>query len=255
VGQRWGVVSDIHGNLPALQAVVADAGAVDGWLNLGDIVSGFLWPAETAEWLMAQGWPTIAGNHERQTLNDSPARQGASDRFAAERLSPAQRDWLAALPATHQAAPGLFCVHGTPHTDLVYLLETVELSGRRAATAAEVDERLAGFGLEPGSLVLCGHSHVQRTLAVAGVQVLNPGSVGLQAFHHDWPHPHTVASGSPLARYAVVTGSRGEPGSPGTWSLDLRQVVYDWEAAAQRAESSGAPDWAHALRTGQPAPL
>ena len=55
---RWAVVSDIHGNLPALQAVVADAGAVDGWLNLGDILSGPLWPRETAEFLMARGWPT-----------------------------------------------------------------------------------------------------------------------------------------------------------------------------------------------------
>ena len=98
---RWAVVSDIHGNLPALQAVVAavaDAGGVDGWLNLGDIVSGPLWPRETAEWLMRQGWPTIAGNHERQLLTFARERMGPSDAFAAAALTEAQRAWLARLP-------------------------------------------------------------------------------------------------------------------------------------------------------------
>ena len=58
--KRWAIVSDIHGNLPALEAVLADAHGVDGWLNLGDIVSGPLWPRETAEFVMRQGWPTLA---------------------------------------------------------------------------------------------------------------------------------------------------------------------------------------------------
>jgi len=67
---RIAILSDIHGNLPALEAVVADAETrgCTQFLNLGDILSGPLWPAETADWLMPRGWPTIAGNHERQVL-------------------------------------------------------------------------------------------------------------------------------------------------------------------------------------------
>ena len=86
---KLAVVSDIHGNLLALRAVVADAGAVDGWLNLGDIVSGPLWPEETAQWLIERGWPTIAGNHERQVLTQTRERMSA--RRAAPRANTAVR--------------------------------------------------------------------------------------------------------------------------------------------------------------------
>ncbi|MDZ4355615.1 MAG: metallophosphoesterase family protein, partial [Variovorax sp.] len=63
-------LSDIHGNLPALNAVLADVArrGADLIVNCGDILSGPLWPAETAERLMALDLPTIAGNHERQLL-------------------------------------------------------------------------------------------------------------------------------------------------------------------------------------------
>ena len=120
---RLALVSDIHGNLPALLAVLADAGVVDAWINLGDILSGPLWPAETADWLMAQEkgqppWLTMAGNHERQVLTQPLARMGASDRHTAERLLPAHRAWIAALPPQLQPLPGLLCVHGTPASEI-----------------------------------------------------------------------------------------------------------------------------------------
>ena len=241
---KFGVVSDIHGNLPALLAVVADAGGVAGWMNLGDIVSGPLWPAETAAWLMQQGWPTIAGNHERQVLTDALARMGATDRYALERLSPAQRAWMAGLPEQMTPARGLWCVHGTPFSDLVYLLESVTPAGRHAATAAEIRQRL----IEPPAgtqMLLCGHSHMPREVRLEALQVVNPGSVGLQAFDHDWPHPHTVENHSPKARYALL--KQGQLG----WTVDLRAVAYDHEAAAAKAQQAGFADWAHALRTGR----
>ena len=247
---RLGVVSDIHGNLPALQAVVAAAGAVDGWLNLGDIVSGPLWPEETAAWLMQQGWPTIAGNHERQVLagmhgaTAAQADVAASDRFAAAHLRPEQRAWIAALPPSMQPAPGLMCVHGTPQSDLIYLLETVTPAGRSAASVAEVQGRLGS--LPAGTaLLLCGHSHVPRSVSVGPLHVANPGSVGLQAYAHDWPYPHTVHNGSPQARYAIVEQS------PSGWQLQLCTADYDHAAAARKAQAEGFDDWAHALATGQ----
>ena len=242
---RWAVVSDIHGNLPALEAVIADAGAaggVGGWLNLGDIVSGPLWPRETAALLMSLAWPTIAGNHERQLLSPARERMGPSDRFAADAITLAQRDWLAALPATMRPADGLLCVHGTPATDLQYLLETVAPQGLRAASSDEVQQRL---GPADASLVLCGHSHVPRDMALGAVRVANPGSVGLQAYDDDHPYPHVVEVGSPHARYAIVEHSAAGFG------VTLREVAYDWESAARRAETNGRGDWADALRTGR----
>ena len=246
---RLGVVSDIHGNLPALQAVFADAqaqGGVDGWLNLGDILSGPLWPAETADWLMARGWLTMAGNHERQLLTQPLAQMSPADRHTAERLTPAHRAWLAALPAQLRPAPGLLCVHGRPDSDVEYLLQTVDAAGQHDATPDDVARRLG----EPGAaLVLCGHSHLQRLMAVAlpagPVLVMNPGSVGLPAFDDEHGHPHVNEAGSPHARYALIEGEGPR------WQVALRQVVYDWEAAAAQAERHGRGDWADALRTGR----
>ncbi|MBZ3683477.1 metallophosphoesterase family protein [Providencia rettgeri] len=65
------VISDIHGNLSALQAVLADIEkeSVDLVVNLGDILSGPLYPFETANLLMQLDYPTIKGNHERQILS------------------------------------------------------------------------------------------------------------------------------------------------------------------------------------------
>ena len=239
---RWGVVSDIHGNLPALEAVLAHAGALDGWLNLGDIVSGPLWPRETAALLMALDWPTIAGNHERQLLTFERARMGASDAYAADAITPGQRRWLAALPATMAPAGGLLCVHGAPGDDLQYLLETVTPQGARAATPAEVAQRLAGVA---APLLLCGHTHVPRDLAVGSTRIANPGSVGLQAYDDDHPWPHVIENGSPQARYAVIEST------PAGWQLQLRAADYDFEPAARRAEANGRGDWADALRTGR----
>lgn len=253
---RIAAISDIHGNLPALDAVLADiaASAVDVTVNLGDILSGPLWIEETAARLIALDVPTIRGNHERQVLTLPPERMGASDRFAAERLSPATRDWLQALPETRALAPEVFCCHGTPADDLQYLLETTEpgfvrggATGIRAATAAEAGARLGDVvhGV-PQALVLCGHSHVPRALALPdGRLVVNPGSVGLQAYDDAHGHAHVVENGTPHARYALL--SRRSAG----WQVELRAVPYDHEAAARRAEAGGRPDWADALRTGR----
>ena len=141
---RIAVLSDIHGNLPALQAVLSDIArrGVDQVINCGDILSGPLWPRETGDALMALGWPAIAGNHERQLLACARRSGGPSDQFAFEHTTPAQRDWLAALPATLEPTPGVFVCHGQPGDDREYLLETVDSAGSRPATGAEVLQRL-----------------------------------------------------------------------------------------------------------------
>jgi len=237
---RIAVLSDIHGNLPALEAVVADAETrgCGLFLNLGDILSGPLWPAETADFLMARDWPTIAGNHERQVLTLPAERMNASDAFTRPRLSQAQLDWMATLPATLVFDDMLLC-HGTPASDVAPLVETLEPSGLRAASEAEIAARLEG---RSERMVLCGHTHLPRIHALAdGRQVVNPGSVGLQAYDDDQPWPYRVENGDPLARYAVVERE----------SITLHAVPYDHPAAARKAASEGRADWAIALATGR----
>ena len=260
--KRIAAISDIHGNLPALDAVLADIAAqqVDVIVNLGDILSGPLWAAATADRLMPLNLPTIAGNHERQLLTQSRDRMGASDAHTHDELLPQHRDWLAALPATLHLSDEVFCCHGTPDSDLVYFLETAVpgfagagrgANGVRAATLSEATER-AGDALRgvAHGLILCGHTHVPHVLQLAdGRLIVNPGSVGLQGFDDSHGQPHVIENGAPHARYALL--ERGTAG----WSVSLRAVIYDWEAAAQRAEREARPDWAHALRTGFVGPL
>lgn len=249
--KRLAILSDIHGNLPALEAVLAEAARanVDMIVNLGDILSGPLWPAETADRLMALDLPTIAGNHERQVLTQSIGQMSKSDAQTAPLLGARHKAWLASLPATRWLDDGVFCCHGTPTSDLVYLMETAESGhdrhgapGIRAATRDELASRLGGTS---AALVLCGHSHVPRLMRLGSTLVLNPGSVGLQAFHIAHDPPHRVENGSPLARWALAESTAGAG-----WRIELRATPYDWESAAARAELQGRPDWADALRTG-----
>jgi predicted phosphodiesterase len=237
---RTAVLSDIHGNLPALKAVIADAEArgCTQFLNLGDILSGPLWPAETADLLMARDWTTIVGNHERQLVQLPLERMNASDAFTRPLLSEAQLAWIAAMPAT-SALDDLYLCHGTPTNDVEHFLETVGPDGLHRASEAEVAERL---GNRPERLTLCGHSHIPGRLRLAdGRSVANPGSVGLQAFHDDQPWHYTVEIGDPRARYAVLDD--GE--------LVFHAVAYDHAAAAAKAEHEGRSDWAQGLATGR----
>lgn len=248
---RWAIVSDVHGNLPALEAVIVDIGRrsldrspIERVINLGDQVSGPLWPAETAALLMRQEWLHIAGNHDRQVARTAPAGHGASDRYAYGRLSPDHLAWLAGLSPRSSPTPDVLAFHGAPGSDLVYLLETVEKGNVRLATVAEITARLQG---ETAPLMLCGHTHQPRAVELPGVGlIVNPGSVGLPAYADDAPEPHIMEVGSPHARYAIV-----ETDGVSGWRAEFHLVAYDHAAAARQAARNDRPDWAAALATGR----
>jgi predicted phosphodiesterase len=246
---RIAAISDIHGNLPALEAVLADIDGLgaDVIVNLGDIASGPLWPRETIERLMPLGLATIAGNHERQVLTDPD--KGASDAFAAAEMTDEQRTWFAALPKTRWLTDDVFLCHATPTSDLYYWQESVDdgADRTRPATIEEIRARVGGFDLSAATLVLCGHTHVQRATALdARTTIVNAGSVGLQAYYTEYPHPHIAENGTPHARYTIVERAPGRG-----WNVTHRAVAYDWRAAAERADAGNRPEWARALRTGR----
>ena len=163
------IISDIHGNLPALQGVLADIdrAGVDHIINVGDTLGAPLESARTADLLTLRGIPMIAGNHERQLLTLPPERLNRSDACTASEVSQAHRDWLASAPPTLWLADGVFVCHGTPHSDLHYWLETITddfgrqgSPGVRAATQAEVLERLGTGPHTAASIIFCGHTHI-----------------------------------------------------------------------------------------------
>src|SRR5262245_49768605 len=141
---RFAAVADIHGNLPALETVIEDLArrGIDTVVNLGDHVSGPLWPRETAQALMQLGWTHIAGNCDRLVTQCEASKLGPSDRFAAERLEAEEMAWLRALPPTATPSSGVFLCHGTPDDDSTYLLEAVHRSPTRRLRYHELSARL-----------------------------------------------------------------------------------------------------------------
>jgi predicted phosphodiesterase len=218
---RVAALYDIHGNLPALEAVLAepDVAAADRVVVGGDALEGPM-PAETLALLVALGdraaW--VRGNTERELIERrgaDPAEGELWDRratWAAGRLTAEDLAFCGAWPLTASlTVDGLgavcFC-HATPRSDSE-IFTAVSSAGRVAPMLAAA----------PESAVVCGHTHVQFDRAIGAKRAVNAGSVGM---------PY-----------------QGEPGA--YWCLlgpdaELRRTDYDVEAAAERIRATGLPD-------------
>ena len=191
---------DVHGNLPALEAVLADAGDAGEFLLGGDYATAGAWPRETVERLREIDDATwIRGNADRWLVDrhDAPAPIDGIAARTAELLGDELAAELAELPETAEIGDTLYC-HASPGSDM------------------------QSFGAEPGPLdseslegvtakrVVFGHTHVQfQRTDSSGIELLNPGSVGMP-----WDGDHRAA-------YAVIEGDR----------VERRRVEYDWEAS------------------------
>lgn len=237
---RIGIVSDIHGNLLGLETVLADlkTRSVDSVINLGDCVTGPLWPRETLELLDSLAWPTVRGNHDRRLVQETRDEMNPTVAFTSSSLTPEQRARLGALPSSIEIDGDVFAFHGRPTNDSEYLLEDAVDGRLLPVTARTLGERI---GDRHESLILCGHSHHQHVADAPGNRlVINPGSVGCPRYA-DNQNPFSGESCSPHARYAIATKRRGR------WSVELFVLEYDWDAVADRARANGRADWAGAF--------
>ncbi len=205
---------DVHGNLPALEAVVADAEAAgaDGWLLGGDYALFGGWPLETVERLRALEPATwIRGNGERWTADpgaapDNPVVPGAIV-ACAEALGEEVVADLASLPADVVHERTLVC-HGSPPSDVRSFLPE---------PADDEEELLEGV---EAPRVLFGHTHLPfaRVSGVRGIELVNPGSVGMPF------------DGDPRAAYALWHDDG---------RIEHRRVAYDHRASAARVRGFG----------------
>ncbi len=208
---------DIHGNAPALRAVLAEVALVpDAHVVVGgDIVWGPL-PEATLELVRGiDGATVIRGNADREVAELHGAEEGLDAFTAAVTLACGDaigvegRTYLGGLPETAARDDVLFC-HGSPRADTDPI--TPETS------VGLVTEMLAGTE-EP--FVVVGHTHLQFRRTVAGHQLVNPGSVGLP-------------SGPPGAYWALIDDD----------TVELRRTEYDVSAAARAFEARGLVGWA-----------
>jgi predicted phosphodiesterase len=195
-----GLIYDVHGNLPALEAVLADAGDVDSWVLGGDYALFGAWPRETVERLRELDARWIRGNGERWLVDRSDAPgpvHGPIDRCR-ELLGEQLVSELFDLPESLKGDGALF-FHGSPISDMQSFFPE----------PAPGEEDLMG-GVEDGLLVF-GHTHLPfARLGPHGVELVNPGSVGMPF------------DGDPRAAYAVIRDG----------SVEHRRVEYDHQASA-----------------------
>jgi putative phosphoesterase len=213
---RVAALYDVHGNLPALEAVLEEVAAlgVDAVVVGGDIAIGPM-PRATLERLLALGERALflRGNGDRE-IADPPLGGDLWEertRWSAAQLDRGQLAWLAALPDTQTVdvdglGPVVFC-HGSPRRD-DEILTAISPEERMAAALVGVAE----------PVVVCGHTHVQFDRRVADKRLVNAGSVGM---------PYEARPGA----YWSLLGPE----------VELRRTDYDLEAAAEAIRATGFP--------------
>jgi len=222
------LVADVHGNLPALEAVLADAkaGRADAVWNLGDFLGYGPFPDQVVRKLRAVGAVNILGNYDAKVLafprkaerwkkKKAPEKYLAF-RWAYEQLSPQSREYLSSLPhirRLHVEGVRVLLVHGSPEA-IDEALGPGTSAERLAQLAQTADARL----------IACGHSHQPFVRSVRDVTFVNPGSVG-RPEGGDW-----------RACYALV--HLGD----GCVRAELRRVEYDVQATIEAIRAARLPD-------------
>jgi predicted phosphodiesterase len=239
---RIAAISDIHGNAPALRAVLADARAqgYDLLAQLGDAFSGPLWPRETADLLRGLDAVHVRGNHDVALVEPEVEPPGDADRFALGELDAATLDWVRGWPRTHAVGLDALLFHGLPGVYGYYLLDEAPAGDARLRAVADIEHDLSGV---TARVLVGGHSHLPHVVTLSdGRVVVNDGSVGLPAFTDgegaSWRRHET---GSHHARYALIDLA------PNAVSVSLRMVDYDWRRAQAKAAAEGRHDWARWL--------
>jgi putative phosphoesterase len=229
---RLALISDLHGNLLAFEAVLDELGeaGVDRIVCLGDIATGPQ-PRETIDRLRCLRCPVVLGNWDTwmvEGMPDLPGYAGPKLReqgeWSAAQLGERDKAFLAQLPKQVELqldGASVLCVHGSPRS----FMEDIHPTTPDEALAEMLDEVEA-------SALTAGHTHVQLVRAHNSTLIVNPGSVGLP--FHTWP-PNGATRMSPWAEYAILSAENGRV------TADLRRAPYDVSALRDVAQESGMP--------------
>jgi putative phosphoesterase len=229
---RLALISDLHGNLLAFEAVLGELEetGVERIVCLGDIAAGPQ-PRETVARLQCLRCPVVLGNWDTWMLDGMPHLPGYEGprlrdqgEWTAAQLGESEKTFLATLPERVELqldGASVLCVHGSPRSFMEHIHPTTP--------DAEVAEMLGDA--DPSALT-AGHTHVQLVRHHNSTLIVNPGSVGLP--FHTWP-PNGPVRMSPWAEYAVLSAENG------TVSAELRRAPYDIAALRDVAHESGMP--------------
>jgi predicted phosphodiesterase len=250
---RYALLSDVHANIEALDAVLADVdrrGDADAVYHLGDLVGYSSSPNAVVDRVRERGVAGVAGNYDSTVATDykhcgcrseSPRQEElahVSYEYTRRAVTPATKRALAGLPfrldlkplGGHAAGPTVTLVHATPANNLVYVTED--------RSDAFLSKMASQAGLQAGDVLCFGHTHKPWHRAVEGVHFVNTGSVG-RPKDGDW-----------RAGYVLLDVGDGEPHDAPV-RVEFVRVAYDVAAAARGVVAAGLPEeFADFLRSG-----
>jgi putative phosphoesterase len=219
---------DVHGNLPALDAVLAELDA-EIVLVGGDIAAG-PWPGETLARLRGLGGDVrfIRGNADREVAQQTPGLAPAEVmEFVRGRLSAEEIAFLGALPLTETIEVDglgtvLFC-HATPRNDEeIFTRISPDERWREALDGVEAD------------VVVCGHTHVQFDRTIDGVRLVNAGSVGMPYEHEPGAYWASLGPDLELRRTEYEPDDLAASGWPGDWPEATPEEATEFFERASR---------------------
>lgn len=241
--KKIAIISDIHSNRLALEAVLEDISSreIQSIVNLGDSLFGPIDPLGTAKLLREhRSIVHIMGNCDQILLQETGG--SATFRFVKPLIDQEIEEWIRSFRNQWVYEDLLFC-HGTPFHNDRYLLEEVDGNGVKIKNPLQLLQEVKDIAQD---YIFCGHSHVHKSIYLPdGKWIVNVGSVGLPAYEDELPFPHSMESGSPHAEYVIASKKENH------WNIEHVMVRYDWEMASSMASRNGREDYAVALKTGR----
>jgi predicted phosphodiesterase len=234
------VISDVHGNRLALEAVLEDIYKknIQIIINLGDSIYGPLWPEETALLLRKQDIIHVLGNEDEILFNHHSSKNPTCE-FVLNRISTETLAWIKSMPFLYRLENRFIAFHGTAGSNREYLVEKVA-GVKGSEIMIKPDEELT-TELEPlpENLILCSHSHAPNIIRLAnGKLIVNP-------YDDDKPSFHRIQNYTPYARYLILEANGTD------FNYEMRILNYDYETAVNRAKMNRRNDWAYWLLTGR----
>jgi putative phosphoesterase len=244
-GEIIAVISDIHGNKWALEEVLKDIQerSIGVIFNLGDNLYGPLDPIGTYDILKKYKIYNVSGNEDRMILeNIEENTSNKTLKYVLNKIDDEIVEWLESLNNT-MVVDDFFLCHGTPADDTKYLIEKIYEQGIFLKNEVEIYNEIKGISQK---IICCGHSHKFNLVNLrSGQFVVNPGSVGLQAYDDDIPTYHKVGTGSNKASYCVIKKEKNQ------YIFDQVLISYNWESASEYALKNNHKDWAKWLSYGK----
>ena len=230
------LISDIHGNIPALEAVFYSIKSknISEIYNLGDSLYGPLWPEETVNFIIRNNIKTIMGNGEEDIIKYP--HKNETLKYTVNALSEKSITWIKKLEYIY-SNNYITLFHGSPNNCREYLFEKIINGNIVIKNEKEILESIKDIETK---FIAFGHSHLEKIMKIENQILINAGSVGLPAYSDNEP-PHKIETHNNYSKYIIVEDN----------NVEICYIEYNYKSAAKKAMENNRPDWSKCIEYGR----